>query len=108
MGKRRKKYKKVIRRVRKIPSIFQCPHCGKISLTVEINKDRTRAVVQCGSCGLQSELEIPSIFQPVDVYGKFVDLYHSGKAEIKFIRGEEEVKEEAQSEAFHKHDDAYR
>ena len=62
MGKRRKKYKKVVKRVRKIPSIFQCPHCGKISLTVEINKDRTKATIQCGNCGLQYELDIPPIF----------------------------------------------
>ena len=95
MGKRRKKYKKVIKRVRKIPSIFQCPHCGKISLTVEINKDKTKATIQCGNCGLQYELDIPPIFQPVDAYGKFIDLYHSGKAEIRFVKGE--VEEEIQA-----------
>lgn len=89
MGRRRKKYKKIVKRVRKIPSIFQCPHCGRISLTVEINKDRTKAVIQCGSCGLQSELEVTPIFQPVDVYGKFIDMYHSGVAEVKFIKSEE-------------------
>ncbi|HIQ03821.1 MAG TPA: hypothetical protein EYH40_05335 [Desulfurococcales archaeon] len=89
MGRRRKKYKKIVKRVRKIPSIFQCPHCGRISLTVEINKERTKAIIQCGSCGLQSELEIAPIFQPVDVYGKFIDMYHSGVAEVKFVKSEE-------------------
>lgn len=84
MGRRRKRRKKVYRPRRVIPKIFQCPHCGKTTLTIEISKGTGEATVKCGSCGLQYTTIAPPIFQPVDVYAKFLDEYHEGKAEIVF------------------------
>lgn len=85
MGRRRKRQKKVYRPKKVIPRIFQCPHCGKSSLIIEISKSTNEAQVKCGSCGLQYSTIVPTIFQPVDVYAKFLDEYHEGRAEIEFL-----------------------
>lgn len=90
MGRRRKKRKVVIkRRVIRVPTALECPHCASKTLTITIKKkgeDRAYAIVSCGSCGLIDEedfADIPALYQVVDVYAKFVDLYHSGRAKIK-------------------------
>ncbi len=91
MGRRRKKRKPVRRVVRRIPKVFQCPRCGQMNVTIELNRidaANSRATIRCGSCELRAELIVPSIFQPVDVYGKFIDYYHSG--ELEYEVGEEE------------------
>ncbi len=99
MGRRRKKYKKVVRKVRRIPSVFQCPNCGSRSLTIEFNKEfdeegRKIAVIRCGTCGLRAEMHVPEIYETVDVYGKFIDRFTEGTIEITFVKkAEEEVPE---------------
>ncbi|RLG75021.1 MAG: hypothetical protein DRO23_05060 [Thermoprotei archaeon] len=99
MGRRRKKRKLVARRPRKtIPSVFQCPNCGKIAITVELNKPANgvkHAIVRCGNCGLYAEMDVPEIFQNVDVYGRFLDGFYSGTLEYDFITP---VKEEETEE----------
>ena len=94
MGRRRKRKMKVARPKRVIPKIFQCPHCGKSTLTVEISRGSGEADVRCGFCGLHYKTVIPQIFQPVDVYARFLDEYHSGEAEIIFEKSEAEAQEE--------------
>lgn len=95
MGRRRKKYKKVIRKVRRIPSVFQCPNCGSRSLTIEFNKGldeegRKIAIIKCGNCGLRAEMHVPEIYETVDVYGKFIDKFTEGAIEISFVEKTEE------------------
>ncbi len=98
MGRRRKKYKRVIRRVRRIPTVFQCPHCGSRSLTIDFKKSeepgRKLAVVRCGNCRLKTLLEVPEIYETVDVYAKFLDAFTQGTIEIEFEEGAEETEEE--------------
>ncbi len=98
MGRRRKKRKLVARRPRKtIPSVFQCPNCGKIAITVELNKPTNgvkHAIVRCGNCGLYAEMDVPEIFQNVDVYGRFLDGFYSGTLEYDFITPVKEEKTE--------------
>lgn len=95
MGKRRKKYKRAVKKQVKMPLAFQCPNCGSKTLTVEFEKSeepgRKRAFVICGTCGLYAEYPelVPDLFQAVDVYAKFVDLYLAGKVKVEFRRREE-------------------
>lgn len=88
MGRRRKRRKTIIKRAVKIPVVFECPHCASKSLTISIKKSggRASAIVMCSSCGLVDDedfAEIPTIYETVDVYAKFIDLYNSGQARCK-------------------------
>ncbi|MET1102100.1 MAG: zinc-binding protein [Pyrodictiaceae archaeon] len=99
MARRRRKYRKRIplRPVQKLPTIFECPNCGARALTVTISKKelneegRVKAIIKCGKCGLYAEMWVPSIYEPVDVYSKFLDKFLEGSIEYKFTKGEKEV-----------------
>lgn len=86
MGRRRKRRKPLKRVVRKIPTIFICPHCSRQSLKITIKRsmgsEEAIAEAVCGECGLCAKFKIPSIMQPVDAYGKLVDLYDSYEGDI--------------------------
>ncbi|MET1160765.1 MAG: hypothetical protein ABWW65_07385 [Thermoprotei archaeon] len=88
MGRRRKKYKRVIKRIKKIPDIFQCPHCSTRTLSVKFQKidvpGQKLAIITCGTCGLYAELQVPELYENVDVYAKFIDLYESGQISVQF------------------------
>lgn len=88
MGRRRKKYKKVIKRIPRIPDIFQCPHCSSRTLSIKFNKldeiGVKQAVITCGNCGLYSTMEVPSLYEEVDVYAKFIDSYINGSIVVEF------------------------
>ncbi len=90
---RRKKRRKVVKVVRRLPKIYQCPACGMIALTVGMEEVETEfglskvAHIVCNnpSCCLRTELYgLPLIFEPVDAYSKFVDLYNAGKVGVRF------------------------
>ena len=90
LGRRRKSRKKIIKTMAKIPDVFECPRCAAKALVITIKKSRDEntasATVSCGSCGLVDDedfIDIPVIYQPVDVYSKFIDLYSEGRARIK-------------------------
>lgn len=89
MGRRRKRRRVIVKRVAKIPTVFTCPRCSSKSLSISIKKKdeyRAYAVITCGSCNLLDDedfTDIPAIYQAVDVYAKFIDLYTSGQAKIK-------------------------
>ncbi|MCC6010836.1 MAG: hypothetical protein LM556_00345 [Desulfurococcaceae archaeon] len=89
MGRRRKRRRVIPKRVVRIPKVFQCPNCSLTALSIAIRKrgDRAQAVIMCGNCGLIDDedfTDIPAIYQPVDVYAKFIDLYERGEAHVKF------------------------
>jgi len=98
VGRRRKKYKKIqlLRPQRRLPTIFECPNCGARMLSVELDKKQKNekgeilAKVKCGHCGLYTEMWVPQIFQPVDVYSKFLDAYLEGTVEYKILKAEGE------------------
>lgn len=77
-GRRRKTV--VIRVKRTIPEIFQCPNCG--IRAVKVSFKRTKASVMCGNCGLKWETTKKTIEEPVDIYNRFVDAFHSGELVI--------------------------
>ncbi len=93
MGRRRKRRKKLLIRRPTMPTVFRCPNCEVEALTVEINKKETnelgyyKAIIRCGNCGLYAEMWVPPLYQPVDVYHKFLDEFVEGKAKYE-IRGE--------------------
>ncbi len=89
MGRRRKKYKKMIRKRRRIPTVFQCPACGSRNLTIRFEKKTSGeegfgaggkiAIIRCGKCGLCYRLRVPNIYEAVDAYNKFIDLFTENK-----------------------------
>ncbi len=98
MGRRRKKYKRVVRKTRRIPSVFHCPNCGSRSMTVEFKKTNDipgmkKAIIRCGSCGLYTDMNVPELFEAVDVYNRFVDAFNEGTIEVEFVKKVEELEE---------------
>ncbi len=101
VGRRRRKYRKpqLLRPIRRLPTIFECPNCGARALSVEIRKreknerGEVKAIIRCGKCGLYAEMWVPEIFQPVDVYSRFLDAFLEGSIEYKFTKegGEAEL-----------------
>ncbi|QOR94701.1 hypothetical protein IMZ38_01845 [Thermosphaera chiliense] len=87
---RRKKRRKIQKRIVRIPSVFQCPNCGSVSLSVEFSKAEEAgfkiAKISCGRCGLRAEYPnpVPDLYQAVDVYNKFIDLFEEGKVQVTF------------------------
>jgi len=87
MGRRRKKYKRMVKRVKRIPDIFQCPRCGNKSLTIKFEKSDVEnyklAVITCGMCGLKYSMLIEQLYEAVDVYARFIDDYDSGRITLE-------------------------
>lgn len=90
---RRKKRRKVVKVVRRLPKLFQCPACGQVALTVSMEEVETesglakRASIACNnpSCCLRAELTgLPMIFEPVDAYHRFLDMYSAGEVGVRF------------------------
>jgi transcription elongation factor Elf1 len=98
VGRRRRKYRKpqLLRPMRRLPTVFECPHCGARALSVEIRKKErnekgeVKAIIKCSKCGLYAEMWVPEIFQPVDVYSRFLDAYLEGRIEVEFRKKEGE------------------
>ncbi|MEM0037319.1 MAG: hypothetical protein QXS42_01325 [Zestosphaera sp.] len=99
MGRRSRKRYKVFRPPQKtLPRVFQCPACGSITIIVDVEpyvndsgEEKKRALIKCMNpkCGLRAELqELPSIFEAVDAYSKFLDLYGSEELRTWFEKGE--------------------
>ncbi len=73
MGRRRRKTTPR-RPIRTIPSIFNCPKCGRNAVRVELNRNIGQATIHCGNCDVQATIAITPLTEPVDVYGEFVDI----------------------------------
>ncbi|MEL9908829.1 MAG: hypothetical protein QXP97_03535 [Desulfurococcus sp.] len=99
MGRRRKR-RKIIKKAVRIPVLFQCPNCGSHTLSVTFRREDSgrKAIISCSRCGLYYEYNnVPSIYQSVDVYNKFIDLFEEGKISVEFkpVTGAgEEISEE--------------
>ncbi|MEM2854640.1 MAG: hypothetical protein QW369_03980 [Desulfurococcaceae archaeon] len=90
-GRRRKRYKKVVKLVRRIPKVFRCPNCDSVSLTISFEEGPEaagdkEAHIRCGNCGLYAVLFVPLSYEPVDAYSKFVDAFISGSISVKYER----------------------
>jgi transcription elongation factor Elf1 len=77
MGRRKRK-STTYRRVKRLPKIFTCPQCGEKAVKVKDIKEKGGfATVKCGNCGLEKEVLINSISEPVDAFGDFIDIYYA-------------------------------
>ena len=74
MGRRRRRVVKIVKK--SLPRVFDCPKCGENSIRVTISRAARQAVVQCGSCGLKEEFQIPKSSEEIDVYCMFTDKVH--------------------------------
>ncbi|AWR99465.1 transcription elongation factor [Metallosphaera hakonensis] len=102
MGGKRKKRTKIVKVKPKLPKTFECPRCGKIAMTIKIDKvdsgPRT-AHIKCGNCGLCTDIdEVRPIDDEANVYGRFLDDYLEGKLEIKDCRESENENHEDEGE----------
>ncbi|MGC9071783.1 MAG: hypothetical protein ACP5HK_03690 [Acidilobus sp.] len=83
MARRRRKRIKQVKRVRRPSRYFQCPRCGATTLTIEFKKldtaDRKLAIARCGTCHLYCELEVPTVFDRIDVYNRVSDLAYENR-----------------------------
>ncbi|MFQ6085863.1 MAG: hypothetical protein ACE5OY_06350 [Candidatus Bathyarchaeia archaeon] len=74
----RRKRRKVAKPLRKrLPQVFQCPVCGKNSLSVRVGKSEGAkvAAISCGSCGINDSVEILPVQTIVDAYCAFTDKF---------------------------------
>jgi len=93
---RRKRKQQTYKRVKRVPKIFNCPSCGEKSVKVENIKKSAIATVKCGNCGLNKEVLVNSISEPVDAFGDFIDIYYADaeiqrlEKRIKKLKADEE------------------
>lgn len=60
---------------------FICPRCGERAIT--ITKKKNVATVKCNSCTLEKKMEnISRIYERVDIFGDFIDIYSNKKIVI--------------------------
>jgi len=83
LARRRRKRIKQVRRVRRPSRYFQCPRCGAMTLTIDFKKlnsaDHKLAIARCGTCHLYCELEVPAVYDRIDVYNRISDLAYEGR-----------------------------
>ncbi len=77
MGRRRRRVIRIPKR--QLPRVYLCPRCGRETIRVKILKERERATVRCGNCGLTEELPIEPTFKKIDIYCRFTDKFYSGQ-----------------------------
>jgi transcription elongation factor Elf1 len=86
VGRRKKRKVQVRKRIKRIPKIFICPYCSKQSLQINIRRvqgeDYAIAEAICGECGFCARFRVPTIMQPVDAYGRLIDLYDSYEGDV--------------------------
>lgn len=99
MGRKKRKTLRTVHWARrKPPKTFQCPSCGSMSVYVKIAEEGEEriAYIACSNprCRLRSVVRgFHALAQPVDAYGKFVDQYFSGTAEVWYEEAPEEAEE---------------
>lgn len=74
MGRRRRKIIKIPKK--KLPKVFKCVYCGAVAVRVTMSEGGSKAVVRCASCGVESVVELPQGFGPVDAYSMWVDEFY--------------------------------
>ena len=85
MGRRKRK-KVVYKPVRRLPKVFSCPKCGHKTIKTRIEKDKSKAMVICGFCELEQEVEASQITEPVDAFGDFIDIYFKSQEYSRLMK----------------------
>ncbi len=95
MGRRKRK-QQTYKRVKRVPKIFTCPECGEKSVKVRDIRKGPIATVKCGHCGLEKEVLVNSISEPVDAFGDFIDVYYADQELARLERRIIKLKEDNQ------------
>ena len=74
MGSRKRRVNKIVKK--RLPEIFDCPVCGENSIKIILKKRTEKALVRCGSCGLENIFEINKNTEPIDIYCMFSDKFY--------------------------------
>jgi transcription elongation factor Elf1 len=85
MGRRKRK-KVVYKPVRRLPRVFSCPNCGHKTIKTRIEKDKSKAMVICGFCELEQQVEASQITEPVDAFGDFIDIYFKSQEYSRLMK----------------------
>ncbi|AAY80105.1 transcriptional regulator [Sulfolobus acidocaldarius] len=97
MGGRKKRRKLQLQRPKpKIPSVFECPRCGKVTISITVKEGIAK--VMCGNCKLEDQFDVPLVYDEANAYGKFIDRYYEGKIEQNLKDTEEKAQDEIQGE----------
>ncbi|MGC8596650.1 MAG: hypothetical protein ACP5NY_01895 [Thermocladium sp.] len=83
MGRRKVRRKLAVKPAKKLPRIFQCPHCGMTSVNVILNRKEKTVTVICSNCGLEAAFNVVEGYLPVDYFNKFADKYYAGEIKPK-------------------------
>ncbi len=84
----RRRARRVVKKVKRvIPRLFRCPNCDRITLSVTVDKDNNLAKIFCSSCKIYAEIDLTDfpLYEPVDIYGYFIDLFNEGEIEVKTV-----------------------
>mmetsp|Transcript_116944 Transcript_116944/g.203559 ORF Transcript_116944/g.203559 Transcript_116944/m.203559 type:complete len:138 (-) Transcript_116944:1359-1772(-) len=74
MGKRRARAKPVAKKKYTLATTYNCPFCDHDgSVDVKMNHAKGHARLQCGLCGVNYQMSITSLDDPVDVYHAWLD-----------------------------------
>lgn len=93
MGRRKRK-QQTYKRVKRVPKIFTCPDCGSKSVKVVGLKKSVFVTVKCGNCGLEKDVLVNSISEPVDAFGDFIDIYYADQELQRLEKRVEKLKED--------------
>jgi transcription elongation factor Elf1 len=85
MGRKRRKIVK--RTPRPFPTVFTCPLCGAMAVTVTHEKRSSTAVVACGSCKASEEITWYPAYSTVDAYTKWYDKVTGGGKAVETRQG---------------------
>ena len=84
----RRRARRVVKKAKKvIPRLFRCPNCDRVTLSVTVDKDKNMAKIFCSSCRIYFEMDLSDfpLYEPVDIYGYFVDLFSEGEIEVETL-----------------------
>mmetsp|Transcript_102536 Transcript_102536/g.173779 ORF Transcript_102536/g.173779 Transcript_102536/m.173779 type:complete len:136 (+) Transcript_102536:45-452(+) len=74
MGKRRARAKPMAKKKYLLPTTYDCPFCDhKGSVEIKINTHKGHARLACGSCGVNFQMSVSSLDDPIDVYHEWID-----------------------------------
>jgi len=98
MGRRKRK-KVVLRAIRVVGKIFNCPNCGHKTMKVNMKYRKTKegkVLVKCGHCQLEQAVKYTEITEPIDAYGDFIDIWYKDQEYERLTKRVEKLLEKGQ------------
>jgi transcription elongation factor Elf1 len=78
---------------------YYCPQCRKELMQILADPNRKEVFAVC-KCGLEEKMTYAPVFQPIDYYSKFMDLYKKRKYEEyrqQYIRQQKEKQQRTET-----------